>query len=88
MEEMLQLWVHYVPINVHRSSDGETTTDAEEKMQWILDNDDKAREIVKASTLWMADLILHPDEIDDEKFISDEIARRYLTHFVTTQELV
>ena len=88
MEEMLQPWVHYVPINVHRSSDGETTTDAEEKMQWILDNDDKAREIVKASTLWMADLILHPDEIDDEKFISDEIARRYLTHFVTTQELV
>ena len=89
MEEMLQPWVHYVPISVYQSSNGETiVTDAEEKMQWILDNDEKAREIVKASTLWMADLILHPDEIDDEKMISDEMAWRYLSHFVQTKELV
>jgi Glycosyl transferase family 90 len=89
MEEMLQPWVHYVPISIHRSSNGTTTiTDAEEKVQWILDNDDKAREIVKASTLWIADLILHPDEMNDEKLISDEIARRYLTHFIPSQELV
>ena len=87
MEEMLQPWVHYVPINVYRDSNGTTTTDAEEKMQWILDNDDKAREIVKASTLWIADLILHPDESNDEKLILDEIARRYITHFVPSQDL-
>ena len=89
MEEMLQPWVHYVPIHVHRHSNGTTIiTDAQEKMQWIIDNDEKAREIVKASTLWIADFILHPDEINDEKLISDEIARRYLSHFVPSQDLV
>ena len=89
MEEMLQPWVHYVPINIHKSSNGTTiTTDAEEKMQWIIDNNQKALEIVKASTLWIADLILHPDERNDEQLITDEIARRYLTHFVPSQALV
>ena len=51
-------------------------------MQWIIDNDDKAREIVKASTLFIADLVLHPDVPKDEASIFDEMARRYLSHFV------
>ena len=100
MEEMLQPWVHYVPIQVyttnttkeHHGDDAGTKTngvvttftftDAEEKMQWIIDNDDKAREIVKASTLFIADLVLHPDVPKDEASIFDEMARRYLSHFV------
>jgi Glycosyl transferase family 90 len=84
MEEMLVPWVHYVPIKVHRENDfaEEMTTDAEEKMQWIIKNDDKAKEIAKAGRLWIADLVLHPDVQEDEKRIFDEIARRYVTHFV------
>jgi Glycosyl transferase family 90 len=84
MEEMLQPWVHYVPINLHKDNSRNGRTDVEEKMQWILDNDDKARQIVRASTLWIADLVLHPDVKKDETEIFDEVARRYLTHFVPT----
>ena len=81
MEEMLTPWVHYVPINVMKDGNGNTVTDTEEKMQWILDNDKKARDIAKAGKLWIADLVLHPDVHSDEMIIFDEIARRYLTHF-------
>ena len=84
MEELLQPWVHYVPINLHKDYRQNGRTDVEEKMQWILDNDDKAREIVRASTLWIADLVLHPDVKADETEIFDEVARRYLAHFVPT----
>jgi hypothetical protein len=78
MEERLVPWVHYIPINVY-TTDASTDatingsdpiivhTDAEEKMQWILQNDKKAREIVKASTLWIADLELHPHAKNDEQ---------------------
>ena len=82
MEEMLQPWVHYVPIEIYATANStHALTDAEEKMQWILDNDDKAREIVRASTLWIADLVLHPHVPNEEAAIFDEIARRYLSHF-------
>ena len=84
MEEMLQPWIHYVPIKLHKDHAGNGKTDVEEKMQWILDNEDKAQQIVRASTLWIADLVLHPDVTKDETAIFDEIARRYLTHFVPT----
>ena len=56
-------------------------TDAEEKMQWIIDNDSKAKEIAHAGKLWMADLLLHPQASTDEIEIFDEMARRYTSHF-------
>jgi Glycosyl transferase family 90 len=95
MEEALQPWVHYVPINVHHIGGNGTTTattttamtDTEEKLQWILNNEEKARAIVKASTLWIADLVLHPDVPEEERRIFDEIARRYVDHFVPFQQL-
>jgi hypothetical protein len=84
MEEMLQPWVHYVPINLHKDYAHSGRTDVEEKMQWVLDNDERAQQIVRASTLWIADLVLHPDVKEDETKIFDEVARRYLAHFVST----
>ena len=85
MEEWLEPWVHYIPINVNMDKFGETSTaitDVEEKMQWIIDNDGKAKQIARAGKLWIADLVLHPDVQVDETSIFDEIARRYATHFV------
>jgi hypothetical protein len=83
MEEMLRPWVHYIPININKESGYfYSNTDVEEKVQWILDNDEKARKIVKASTLWIADFILHPEAMNDEMIIYNEIARRYVSHFV------
>lgn len=74
MEELLQPWVHYVPLN-------DEATDVEEKMQWILDHDEEARRISYASTLWMQDLVFHPDAAEDDAWIQEEIVRRYQRHF-------
>jgi hypothetical protein len=82
MEEMLMPWVHYIPINVIKDgNDIIRTTDTEEKLQWIIDNDEKAKEIAKAGKLWIADLVLHPQVQQDEMRIFEQIARRYVTHF-------
>jgi len=75
MEELLQPWVHYVPLN-------EEATDVERKMQWILDHQDVARRIAAAATLWMQDLVFHPDAADDDRWIQEEMVRRYSRHFV------
>jgi Glycosyl transferase family 90 len=87
MEERLEPWVHYIPINVYKDGFGSkkstaALTDVEEKMQWILDHDDEAQQIARAGKLWIADLVLHPDVAMDEAAIFDEMMRRYAVHFV------
>lgn len=83
MEERLEPWVHYIPVDVNGDgTNGGVMTDVEIKMQWVIDNDDEARKIAHAGKLWIADLVLHPDVPNDEDAIFDEIARRYATHFV------
>jgi hypothetical protein len=39
-------WVHYVPVN-------ENMDDLEEKIQWLMENDDKAREISENASKWV-----------------------------------
>jgi Glycosyl transferase family 90 len=75
MEELLEPWVHYVPLN-------HDITDVEEKMRWILDHDADARRISHAATLWMQDLVFHPDAESDDRWIQQEILRRYRRHFL------
>jgi hypothetical protein len=74
MEELLEPWVHFIPLN-------EELSDVEEKMQWVLDNDEQAQQIAERGTLWIHDLVLHPDAASDEKLIQEEIIRRYRAHF-------
>ena len=66
---------HYVPLN-------EMATDVEEKMKWIIDNDEAAKRISKRATLWMEDLVFHPDARKDDLLIREEIVRRYRAHFM------
>jgi hypothetical protein len=75
MEELLQPWVHYIPVN-------DNATDVEEKMQWVVDNDETARHIAMRGSLWMEDLVFHPDAAEDDRWIQEEIIRRYRKHFV------
>lgn len=75
MEELLQPWVHYVPLKPDMS-------DAEEKMQWIIDNDKQAQEIAHRGTLWIRDMVFHPEAMAEEQGIYDEILRRYQQHFL------
>ena len=74
MEELLEPWVHFIPLN-------EELSDVEEKMQWVLDNDEQAQQIAERGTLWIHDFVLHPDAASDEKLIQEEIIRRYRAHF-------
>jgi hypothetical protein len=74
MEEMLQPWVHYIPLN-------EELSDVEEKMQWVVDNDEQAQHIAETGSFWIQDLVFHPDASIDDQWIQKEILRRYLAHF-------
>ena len=75
MEELLQLWVHYIPI------DPSSNTDIEDKMQWVLDHDKEAQRIARNGHLWISDMILHPMAQQEDEAIVDEILRRYALHF-------
>ncbi|KAG7356122.1 glycosyl transferase family 90 protein [Nitzschia inconspicua] len=74
MEELLQPWVHYIPLD-------DFATNVEERMQWIVDHDEEARRISERASLWMEDLIFHPDAAEDDRLIQEEILRRYQSHF-------
>jgi hypothetical protein len=74
MEEFLEPWVHYIPLN-------EDLTDVEEKIQWMRNNDEKAQTIAKRGTLWMKDLSRSAEAKEEDKQIQKEILRRYSAHF-------
>jgi hypothetical protein len=75
MEELLEPWVHYIPLN-------DDLSDVEEQMQWILDHDHEAQQIAYRGKLWIHDLVFHPDSEEDESLIFDEIIRRTKAHFL------
>ena len=75
MEEILEPWVHYIPLD----ADG---LNAEERVQWIVDNDEKARKIAERATLFIYDLMFHPDADSDDHEVKSEIMRRYHEYFV------
>jgi hypothetical protein len=58
-------------------------TDVEEKMQWVVDNDVEAQRISRRGTMWMEDLVFHPDAAEDDRLIQEEILKRYEAHFVS-----
>jgi hypothetical protein len=70
MEELLEPWVHYIPM----LPDG---SNAEEMVQWALDNEKEARRIAERATLFIYDLVYHPDAESDDRKIKEEMAQRY-----------
>jgi len=70
MEEWLQPWVHYIPL----FADG---SNAEVMVQWVLNHDQEARRIAERATLFMYDLVYHPDAVEDDRKVKEEISRRY-----------
>jgi hypothetical protein len=74
MEELLEPWVHYVPLD-------DDASNVEELMQWVIEHDAEAQKIAERATLWMEDLVFHPDAAEDDRLIQEEIMRRYQAHF-------
>jgi len=74
MEECLEPWIHYVPIKPD-------LTDILEKIQWVLDHDAVAHRISQRATIWMNDLLFHPDAKSDDKILYHKILEYYRQHF-------
>jgi Glycosyl transferase family 90 len=74
MEELLEPWVHYVPIH-------NDLEDVEDKVQWVIDHPVLAMAIAQAGKLWISDLVYHPYADDDDNAIMREMFLRYQQHF-------
>lgn len=81
MEELLQPWVHFIPLK-------DDLSDVEDMIKWVSKNDKKAHEIAQAGSLWISDLLFHPDSLADEGMIFDEMLSRYKRHFVHQPHLL
>lgn len=79
MEELLEPWVHYIPINRDLS-------DVEEKVLWMLQHQAESQRISHRSTLFLLDLFYHPDAMKDNRKINAEVLRRYAAHFRMKQD--
>ncbi|KAL7555947.1 hypothetical protein ACA910_005487 [Epithemia clementina (nom. ined.)] len=74
MEALLQPYVHYIPLYPN-------LTNVEEQVQWMIDHDQEAQAIAHQSSLWIQDLVLHPNATFDNRRIRYEILQRYQAHF-------
>ncbi|KAL7562938.1 hypothetical protein ACA910_019485 [Epithemia clementina (nom. ined.)] len=74
MEELLQPFVHYVPIHPDLSN-------VETMVQWVLDHDDEAQRIAHQGSLWIQDLVFHPKAKRDQELIQQQVLQRYAALF-------
>jgi Glycosyl transferase family 90 len=81
MEELLEPWVHFIPI-------ADDFHDMEEKVQWILNHDEEAQQIARNGHLWIADLVYHPLSKMENEDVIDETLRRYQAHFLHNPSLL
>jgi Glycosyl transferase family 90 len=70
MEELLEPWIHYIPMHPNGSN-------AEERIEWVGQNDEAAHQIAERGRMFIYDLLYHPDAAQDEQKVKEEIARRY-----------
>jgi hypothetical protein len=78
LEDLLEPFVHYIPL------DG-TLNDVEGKVQWMIDHPQESQQISYRATLWIMDLVYHPNAACEEQSIRQEIILRYQAHFVQSQ---
>lgn len=74
MEELLEPWVHYVPLK-------DDLTDAETQIKWVIEHDREAKEIAIRGQLWIHDLLFDEHSERDNAAINQEIFSRYEAHF-------
>jgi hypothetical protein len=54
---------------------------AEERMAWVLTHDEEARRISERATLFIYDLMFHPDAMAEERAVKEEMVTRYQQYF-------
>lgn len=74
MEDTLQPFVHYIPIKRDMSN-------VESMVQWAESHPDETKLISERSTLFMYDLLFHPEAMEDERQIMIQMIERYEQNF-------
>lgn len=74
MEGTLKPFLHYIPINQDMSN-------VEEMIDWAESHPEESRLIAERSTLFMYDLLFHPDAIEDERLVIQGIMEVYENNF-------
>jgi hypothetical protein len=70
MEELLEPWVHYVPIHANLSN-------VEDQIRWVMENDESAQRIAERATLFIEDLWFSDDAKRDNLAVKRGILERY-----------
>jgi hypothetical protein len=79
MESLLKPYVHYIPV---------TRTNLEEQLKWAKDHQEVCKIIASQSTLWVHDLLSHPQSMEDEQEIMRIIIHRYEQFVVRAKPIV
>lgn len=79
MEELLQPYVHYIPLN-------DDLSNVESQVMWILAHDEEANRIAQRGKAWIRDLTVDPSARSDDEWIRKEIVRHYGTLFVESKD--
>jgi hypothetical protein len=74
MEDLLEPWVHYIPLESDLSN-------VEQRTQWVVEHDHEAETIAKQATLWMEDLMFGKEAANDNEAVEQLILRRYSALF-------
>ena len=70
MEELLEPWVHYIPVHANLSN-------LEEMIRWVGANDKHAQQIAERATLFIFDLWMSPEAKIDNEAVKYGIVDRY-----------
>mmetsp|Transcript_7492 Transcript_7492/g.10325 ORF Transcript_7492/g.10325 Transcript_7492/m.10325 type:complete len:634 (-) Transcript_7492:200-2101(-) len=74
MEGLLKPFVHYVPVKSDLSN-------LEEQISWAESNPEDASRVAQRSTLFIYDLLFHPDALRDEQLVLKGMVERYENNF-------
>jgi len=74
MEGILKPFVHYIPLKSDMSN-------VEEMIRWAESNPEEAQRIAQRSTLFIYDLLFHPDALHDEQLVLQGIVEKYEQNF-------
>eukprot|EP00545_Synedropsis_sp_CCMP1620_P005273 CAMPEP_0119030126 /NCGR_PEP_ID=MMETSP1176-20130426/40870_1 /TAXON_ID=265551 /ORGANISM="Synedropsis recta cf, Strain CCMP1620" /LENGTH=444 /DNA_ID=CAMNT_0006986491 /DNA_START=847 /DNA_END=2178 /DNA_ORIENTATION=- len=79
METLLVPYVHYLPVN---------RNNLEEQLNWANKHPDECKEIAAQSSLWVHDLLFHPESVHDEEETMRIMIHRYQQFLIRAKPIV
>ena len=88
MEELLQPYVHYIPIDIENSRTDNKNNNIEAQTIWMLQHEAEVQRIIHRAKLWILDLYYHPDARRDRDAINAGILQQYQQYFSSSTTTV